>query len=308
MSTLSQPARGHFAMLAFSLLVAGSFSLGGLVANEIAPSALNAVRFLIAALMLGALAQAVGPGFRREHFASPWRYLLLGGTFAIYFVLMFEGLKTAPPVSISAVFTLTPLMTAGFGYLLLRQIMTPRMALALAIGAGGAVWVIFRADLAALLAVQVGRGEAVYFVGCIAHAAFTPMLKRFNRGEPALVSTCLVMSGGFLLLLAFGWRDLLSTDWAALPPIVWVSLFYLSVFASASTFFLLQYAAMRLPSAKVMAYTYLTPSFVIAWELALGHGAPPALILPGIGLTIAALFLLLKQDTPPMTATPAPRV
>ena len=69
---------------------------------------------------------------------------MLGGLFAFYFVLMFEGLKTAPPVSAAAVFTLTPVMAGGFGWLLLRQIMTPRMALALAIGALGALWVIFR--------------------------------------------------------------------------------------------------------------------------------------------------------------------
>jgi hypothetical protein len=32
-------------------------------------------------------------------FAAPWRYLVLAGLFAVYFVLMFEGLKTAPAVS-----------------------------------------------------------------------------------------------------------------------------------------------------------------------------------------------------------------
>ena len=65
---------------------------------------------------------------------------------------MFEGLKTAPPVSAAAMFTLVPLMSAGFAWLLLRQIMTQRLALALSIGAVGALWVIFRADLSALLA------------------------------------------------------------------------------------------------------------------------------------------------------------
>jgi drug/metabolite transporter (DMT)-like permease len=46
---------------------------------------------------------------------------VLGGLFAVYFVTMFEGLKTAPPVSASAVFTLTPIMSALFGWVLLRQ-------------------------------------------------------------------------------------------------------------------------------------------------------------------------------------------
>ena len=45
-----------------------------------------------------------------------------------------DGKPLSAPVSASAVFTLTPLMAAGFGWLLLRQVLTARMALALAIG------------------------------------------------------------------------------------------------------------------------------------------------------------------------------
>jgi hypothetical protein len=40
-------------MLLFSALVAGSFSLGGQIANEIAPTALNAVRFGVSAAVVG---------------------------------------------------------------------------------------------------------------------------------------------------------------------------------------------------------------------------------------------------------------
>ena len=53
---------------------------------------------------------------------------------------------------------------------------------------------------------------------------------------------------------------------------------------------------MHLPSAKVMAYTYLTPSWVICWEIALGHGAPPGLTLIGVAMTVLALLMLLRDD------------
>ncbi|MEY8839805.1 EamA family transporter, partial [Cribrihabitans sp. XS_ASV171] len=51
-----------------------------------------------------------------------------------------------------------------------------------------------------------------------------------------------------------------------------------------------------LPSAKVMAYTYLTPTWVICWEIALGNGAPAGLVLVGIALTVVALLILLKPE------------
>ncbi|MCB1362779.1 MAG: DMT family transporter [Rhodobacteraceae bacterium] len=292
---MSPQAQGHLCMLLFSALVAGSFSLGALVANEIAPIALTALRFALGAMVMAGFALAT-TGLPRSAFASPWRYPVLGGLYAVYFVLMFEGLKTASPVSTSAVFTLTPVIAAVSGWFLLRQVTTPRMALALAIGAVGALWVIFRADWAALRAFDLGRGEIVYFWGCIAHAVYPAVMRRLSRGEPAAAFTFGVVLAGAVLLTLAGWPDLRATDWAALPAIVWITLAYLSVFATAGTFLLVRIAAVRLPASKVMAYTYLTPSWVIAWEIALGHGAPRGLVLVGVALSVAALAMLLRDE------------
>jgi drug/metabolite transporter (DMT)-like permease len=45
-----------------------------------------------------------------------------------------------------------------------------------------------------------------------------------------------------------------------------------------------------------MAYTYLTPSWVIVWEIALGNEVPNALAFLGVGLTIVALLMLLRDE------------
>lgn len=282
-------------MLLFSFLIAGSFSFGTRIANLMEPTAMMALRFAIAGVVVGAFA-VLGPGIKRRYFDAPWRYLLLGGLFAIYFGLMFEGLKTASPVSASAVFTLTPIMSAVFGYFLLRQITTYWMSLALAVGAVGALWVIFHGDITALLAFDIGRGEAIFFFGCIAHALYTPLVRKLHRGEPIVVFTFGMIVAGFIVLAMLGTPDLVQTNWATLPWYFWAGLFYLAVCASSITFFLVQYATMHLPSAKVMAYTYLTPSWVIMWELVLTGSAPPALILLGVAATIVALLMLLRDE------------
>lgn len=294
---MSRALRGHLAMLAFSSLIAGSFALGSMAANHIAPTALNAVRFVLAAVLLGVAALGTA-GRHRRAFVAPWRYLLLGGAMGTYFVLMFEGLKTAPPVSAAAVFTLTPLISGAFGYLLLRQATTRRMALALGVGAVGALWVIFRADRAALGAFAVGRGEIIYFWGCVAHALYTPLVRLLNRGEPPITFSFGTLVAAAALVAAAGAGDIAATDWAALPAIVWITILYTALFATAATFVLLQYASLRLPSAKVMAYTYLTPTWVIGWEAALGHPLPRGLVAVGVAITVGALVLLLKDEHP----------
>ena len=282
-------------MLGFSALVAGSFALGSLMANDIPPSVFTALRFLLASFLMAGLA-LMTTGLPRSTFAAPWRYLLLGGIYVVYFVAMFEGLKTAPAVSAAAVFTLTPVMSGIFGWLVLRQIATKRMVLALAIGGLGALWVIFRADWEVLRAFEIGQGELIYFLGCIPHALYPVLVVRLSRDKPSAAFSFAVVASGAVMLTILAWPSVRTVDWAALRPIVWVTLGYVSVFATAGSFVLLRIGALRLPSATVMAYTYLTPSWVILWEIALGKGAPSGIVLIGIGLTVVALLMLLRDE------------
>ncbi len=283
-------------MLLFAALIAGSFSLGDIAAPHIAPEALTSLRFIIAMGVMAGVCLS-GPGFQRKHFDAPWRYAILGSLLALYFVLMFEALRITTPVSTSAVFTLTPIMAACFGWLLLRQVTTPRMAFALALAGCGAVWVIFRADVDAILSLDIGRGEAIFFVGCAGHALYPPLVRVFNRGEPVPVFTFGMLTGSFLVVTIYSLATgaLFDTPWAELPPIVWITALYLGVATTALTTFLVQFSAMRLPSAKVMAYGYLVPSFVILWELVFGHGLPAAPVLLGVATTVLAMGLLLKD-------------
>ena len=291
----NKAAIAHLAMLLFSALVAGSFSLGHIIANDIAPAALTALRFVIAAVVIGVLVWRTC-GVSRDDLTASWRYLLLGGLMGAYFILMFEGLKTAQAVSASAVFTLTPVLSAIFGYILLSQLVTSRIVVALGIGAVGALWVIFRADFDLILALDIGRGEGIYFLGCIAHAIYTPLVRKLNRGQSPVVSTFGTILGALVLTLAYGFSDLMAIDYEGLRPIVWGTLIYLGVFASAASFLLIQYSTLHLPSSKVMAYTYLTPSWVTLWELALRNPLPPFVVLLGVMATILALCLLLRDE------------
>lgn len=290
--------RGHAAMLAFSMLVAGSFALGTRMANLIDPGAFTALRFLLATMVVGVMARlSGGPDLRAFH--APWRVLVLGALIASYFVLMFEGLKTAPPVAAAAVFTLTPPMAAVFGWFVMRQRTGPGVAAALAVGGTGALWVIFRGDWALFRAMAVGKGEAIYFAGCVAHALYAPMVRRLNRGEGAASFTFATLASGTVLLAIWAAPAILATDWLALPPIVWVTLAYTVVAATAFSFVLLQYAALRISAARVMAYTYLVPVWVILWEVALGAGWPAPWVAPGVAMTAVALALLLRPDPAP---------
>lgn len=284
--------KGHLAMLLFTALASGSYSLGAIAMRELGASAANGVRFLIgvAAMMLAAFVLSKGRVYRAP---APWRFLVLGGLMAVFFVTMFMSLKLTSPVSSGAVFTLMPLMAALFGYLLLGQVPRKIVVGSLLFAAVGAIWVIFNGSLQALLAFDIGRGEIIFLVGVAAHALYSPMVKKLNKpGEPLPWMTAYTMLCTGILIAIYGFDEIIATDWASLSASMWGIILYLAIVTGAFSTFLVMYGSMKLPAAKVLAYTYLSPCFIIIFEGLLGHGWPSLSVAVGALIIVVGLIVM----------------
>ena len=287
----SEKLKAHAAMLLFAALIAGSFSFGGMAAQHIDAGPLTLWRYLMTVVVMGILAF----GILRAPFRAPqriWRFALLGGLIAVYMLTMFVALEFTSPVQTGAVFTLMPLISAGFALLFIGQRTRPDVFIALVLAALGAIWVIFRADIQAILSFDVGRGELIFFVGVICHGAYVPLIRKFSQGDNPVAFGFWIVVFTIPWLLPTGAVSLATTDFISLPPMVWATIAYLSVVTTALTFMLLQYASMRLPAAKVLGYGYLTPTFIILLEGMLGHGWVSPEVFLGALVTAAGLLVM----------------
>lgn len=285
----------HLAMLSFALLISGSFSLGGIAAKYAPSAAINALRYILSVGVMWVFATQVMKvklSFPKE----PWRYVILGLLMAIYMFTMFKALEFTSPVATGAVFTLMPLISAGFAWFLMRQHTKPAVLVSLVVAAIGSVWVIFRGDISAILGFDVGRGEAIYFIGVVCHAAYAPLIRLFGRGEPPIYVGFWAVAATAAWLMIPGIPALIHTDLTAFPAEVWVAVLYLAVATTAVTFMLLQYASMRLPASKTLSYGYLTPSFIILLEGLIGHGWVGVTIW--VGALVTALGLVISGLLP----------
>lgn len=285
------PRRAHAAMLLFAALISSSFTVGGLIAKAVDPVALTFWRFLLAGAIFLVVVLAT-ERFRLPTVGQLGRYSFIGLLLCIYFVLMFEALRWTDPLSAGVVFTLIPAMTAVFSLFVLGQRTSSRQIVALAIAACGSVWVLFRADLDALLRFHVDYGEIVFFFGCVSYAAYPVFVRRLHRDESTAVLTFWSLTTGAVMLGAYGFSTILRTDWAAVPVGVYLGIVYLAVVTTAISFFLIKYASLQLPGAKVMAYTFLIPAFVVALEGLIGHGWPGPIVFAGVVVTALAVVVV----------------
>ncbi len=284
--------RAHVAMFAFAFLISTSFTVGQAITDAVDPAALTFLRFLMALSIFAALLKAGGEGFGLPGGRDMLRYGWLALLVVTYFVAMFEALRWTDALSTGAVFTLTPLITAVMSRIFLGQRLTAGEGIALIVAGAGALWVMFGGDIEKLARFAIGKGELIFLFGATAYAAYSPSVRKLNAGEPLARLTFWTLAAGCVLLAVYGWRPITQTDWASVPWPVYLGIAHLAVFTTAISFYLIQYASLDLPSAKVMAYTYLIPAFVLAQTLILGAPWPGASVIAGVAVIAAAMVLL----------------
>ena len=288
-------ASGHMAMLLFSLLVSGSFVLGSIIANLISPDLVTFLRFLIAFIAIAILILYQSK-FCFLKYLSIGRSLILGALISIYFITMFEGLKTASSTSMAVVFTLTPLLAGFFDLIFSNRVMSKKVWITVVVAAIGALWIIFDGNIQNFINFKVGYGEKLFFIGCICHALYAALIPKFNNGEPAIIQTFGTLISGIIILGLFSNKEIINHSWIDFPVIVLLTILYLAIFATAASFFLIQYSAVRLSSIKVMAYTYAVPIWVVLLQIIFLQQLPNTITFVGAFVILVSLLILLFND------------
>ena len=280
-SSLNIKIKSHLVMFLFSLFVTGSFIFGKLYAEIIKPELLTFYRFLFGALILGSYL-VYSKNLSRSILFRPWRYLVLGGIYSVYFVFMFIALRYTSTISTSAIFALMPFSTLILDSLLFNKKSKPLIWLALGLSSFGALFIVFDGSLQNALKFKMDYGELIFLIGTIVYSSYALLQPRLNNSEHLLITTFGVLIAGTLIvgstLVIQG--ESFTPDTISLGLILLV--IYLAIFASIGTILCLNYASNKIPGTNVMAYSLLIPFWVLLVESFGNEGLAPAYTYIGI--------------------------
>lgn len=228
-------------------------------------------------------------GFRLPGWPDLGRYSIVGGSYGLFFILMFEALKDTTPLNTSMIYTTLPLLTVLLGRMLGEPVAGRQLGI-LALSMVATLWVIFRGDWHQLIGLRFSRGDVIFFMGTACLAVYMYAMKYMQRDESKVCFTFFS-----LLIATLALFVTVIARIGALPfpgTSVWLGIGYLAGPSTAGTFWIMQYTAPRLGPNRVVAYTFLTPSIVAAIEWGLGFSSAEWSVVPGIGITLAAVWLL----------------
>jgi drug/metabolite transporter (DMT)-like permease len=290
--------RAHLGMLLWALIVGLSFPVVGLMSEGLPPLLLTALRFTVAAIAFLPLVWRAPdwlPGL-----PGLALYAVMGLSQVAFFGAMFWAAHRTTALSMAVLYVSVPLLAYCLGLAFRVEQPRGRLLGILALGAAGALALVWAQSGGRLDKLQFGLAEAVYFAGCVASALY-PVLSKWGLARNwlsgrAALRTFWSLVIGAVLVATLGLIEETPQALARMTLFDVSLLVYLGLFSSGVTFWLMQRAAAALTPGAATAYTYLTP-FV---SMLLIFAADPQRIswhwLPGVLMVVLAVGLLIRRD------------
>jgi drug/metabolite transporter (DMT)-like permease len=289
--TLKHPFYAHFLVLIATLLVAGSFIASQQLVHTINPISLTLLRFICASLVLGPFVLS-RKKWRLGLLSMFPKTMIISLFFSGFFIALFESLKYTSTLNTGTLYTLVPLVTACLCLIIFKQPIDKKRLLAYGLGAIGTCWVIFKADINALLMFELNKGDLIFLAGSFSMCLYSVSMKYLYRGEEMIpLVFCTILGGVVWVSLAL----LISgepLEWQNLNVALMGAMAYLVIGATVVTMYLYQKATVELGPNKVMAYSFLNPACLAILLFIFEDIKLEAIILPGIVISLFATLVL----------------
>lgn len=259
-------AIGHLACAAAYII----FGVNVVVCRDIATDGglQPIVLFSMRALVAGALFWLVSLFTPRE--PVPWRDLLrLAGAGVLGLFLpqltFLHAIAHTTPVDLSVMSTTTPIFTMFVAAIFLREPITWKKALGVALSFGGILWLILQSTFASngpseTEPIGIMYCFANYIVFALYLGTCRPLIARYS----VVTSMKWMFLASFLLSLPFSMPHLPQSDFAAVPSQVWWEIGYMIIFSTFLAYYLIPVGQQRIRPTLVSMYGYLQPIIAIA--------------------------------------------
>ena len=287
-------------------MVAATHPVTAEIAHDVDGGVLNFLRFSLAAIIFLPLVR-LRYGLSRPSPQLLAEAALLSLSFTGFFVAQVEALRYTSALNTSALHTTVPGLAALYAVFLVKEHPRWYQIAALVVAMLGALWVIFRGELQRALALDIGYGDLIFFAGCCLMALFPPLVKRFHRGESMAVLTFWMIVMSSIWMLLYCWPQLDAVQWTTIDTRVWTGIVFLAAIPTFLGPLFIQYGAVRLGPTRASAYLYLTPAFVLLFDVTLGRGWPSYKTCLGVIIVMGAIVIVQHGAAVQAGSAPGPR-
>lgn len=266
-----------------------NFLLGGYVLHDIPPLWAAALRFLLGAVLMFAIA-----GVRREKLFAPLQknigiYFMLGVVGIVAFNLFFfYALRYTSANNAALIMATNPLFTTLLAAAILGERPSPRHLMALPVALAGVAVVVTQGKLGSLFSLQLSVGDMLMLGADIFWALYNVLCRRYMPQVSPLVNTTWIMTVGAIVLLCVALGS--DAHMAALGTRALVSMAVMAIGGTVLAYLFWSMGIARLGAARTAIFLNLVPVFAMLLGTLIAT-APTAAQLMGGSLVLAGVTL-----------------
>lgn len=266
---MTKQTKAHLALLAVAVIYGLNYTVAkGVMPEHLGPSGFILVRAIGATLGFWLL------WLGRKEGEIPLRELprlalaaLLG--VALNQLMFFNGLNLTTPIHASILMTSSPMLVLVMGVLMGTESFKPIRLVGILVGVAGAIHLITKGTWH-FSGGDTAVGDAMILVNAASYSAYLVVVKPLMAKYNAVQVIKWVFSLGLLMVLPFGWGQLVAADWTNMPAEVWLGIGFVVLFTTFVAYLFNIFALRTVTSTTVAAYIYLQP--VVATAVALAAG------------------------------------
>ncbi len=253
-------AAGAYVIFGINVVVCRDIATDG----EVAPIVLFAMRSLVAGALFW-LASLVTP---KEH-VPPKDLLRLAGAGILGLFLpqltFLHAIELTTPVDLSIMSTTTPIFTMFTAAIFLKEPITWKKVLGVALSFGGILWLILQSTTGAAGPSQTQPLGIVYcFANYIVFALYLGTCRNLIARYSVVTSMKWMFLASFIFSIPFALPHLPATDFTAVSSQVWWEIGYMIFFSTFLAYYLIPVGQQRIRPTLISMYGYLQPIIAIA--------------------------------------------
>lgn len=290
----------HLLMVLTSIFWSGAFITGKIAVGEFPPFALTFFRFLFALPFIFVILYLREPGnfIPRGRQWLPLIVLGVIGTFG-YHSLFFTSLKYTTAMNSSLIGALNPMVTALLAVLFFSERLTPTRVFGFFLSFSGVFIFISNGELQIVSQFRFNKGDIIMMIAVCCFAVYSLLSRRYMkqyRLSPFMVTAytfliCVVISVPFVL-----WEDP-STYLFSASAKGWLSILYMSVFASLVGYLIQMVAIQRIGAPRTNIYINLVPIFTIIQSVTILGESITLFKLIGAAIVITGVYLATRPES-----------
>lgn len=261
--SMKASTKGHIAVLLTNIFFAANYSVIKVLSPQpIGPFALNVLRVGISVFLFWAvwMMGPVAAGIQRKHIG---RFLLCSLTgVAINQMFFIKGLTLTSTIHASLLILITPIIVTLFALWVLKERFTVLKAAGLALGIGGAVYLVLQRD-ASHLGNGYLSGDLLILINAISYSVYFILVKPLMEHYAPIHVIRWIFTFGLFMLLPFGWQETLAIHWSNLQWYHYAGLFSVSITGTFLAYYFNAYGIKMIGAGTTGTYIYTQPFFVV---------------------------------------------